>query len=149
MKIEIKNYKRDSVMSEETECFSATIYVDGVKAGTVSNRGHGGCNDYYWSNPVLGKQLEEYAQAQTTQYEFEKLDQLIDDIVAQVATEKQMKGWMKKHTCFRLKGDDRGTWRRLSGGPVDQAATELLTKKYGDQLEIILTDSNITEAAKL
>ena len=46
MRIELKNVKHVESMSEETECFTANLYVDGKKIGAVSNRGHGGCHDY-------------------------------------------------------------------------------------------------------
>lgn len=47
MKIELKGIKHYPSMSEETNCYEASLYVDGVKIGTVSNRGTGGCDDFY------------------------------------------------------------------------------------------------------
>ena len=52
MKITLKNVKVHRDLSEETLCFSASIYLDGKKAGTVSNRGCGGCNVHYWKNRI-------------------------------------------------------------------------------------------------
>lgn len=46
MNIELKAVKYFAAMSEETHCFTATIYVDGKRFCKVSNRGHGGCDDY-------------------------------------------------------------------------------------------------------
>jgi len=46
MNIEIKNIKFIASMTRETHCFSASLYQDGVKIGTVKNDGHGGCNQY-------------------------------------------------------------------------------------------------------
>lgn len=45
MKFELKNVQYNALMSEETYCFSANLYIDGVFAFTVANRGHGGCNE--------------------------------------------------------------------------------------------------------
>lgn len=45
MKIELRNIKYAAFASEETSCFEATIYVDGIKAGRASNQGHGGPTD--------------------------------------------------------------------------------------------------------
>jgi hypothetical protein len=42
MKIEVKNVQYMAANSDETLCYSATVYIDGVKAGEASNRGHGG-----------------------------------------------------------------------------------------------------------
>ena len=41
MKIELKSIKYSAFMSEETNAFEATVYIDGTKAGRASNRGHG------------------------------------------------------------------------------------------------------------
>jgi len=45
MKIELRGISVNSHLSEENFCFSATLVVDGKVVGTVSNRGHGGCDD--------------------------------------------------------------------------------------------------------
>lgn len=47
MEITIKKLKVIKAMSEETLCFTATVYVDGKKAGTAQNRGFGGMTDVY------------------------------------------------------------------------------------------------------
>jgi len=43
--ITLKNIKVHVTLSEETPCYTAIAYVDGKKLGTVSNRGHGGCDE--------------------------------------------------------------------------------------------------------
>jgi len=45
--IELRGIKRTAWASEETHCYQATLYVDGEKWGTVSNQGHGGCDDFH------------------------------------------------------------------------------------------------------
>ena len=47
MKIELKKISFNERMSEETNCFIADLYIDGVKAGECKNEGHGGPTDYY------------------------------------------------------------------------------------------------------
>lgn len=47
MKIEIKNIKHSEWASHETDCFTASVYIDGKRAGTVRNDGMGGCNFYH------------------------------------------------------------------------------------------------------
>jgi hypothetical protein len=42
MQIELRNVKHAAFASEETPCFSATVYIDGQKAGEASNEGRGG-----------------------------------------------------------------------------------------------------------
>lgn len=47
MDITLKNVKHMASLSEETHCYSADLYVDGMKWGEVSNRGHGGPDDFH------------------------------------------------------------------------------------------------------
>ena len=47
MKVELKKIKIHEDMSEETTCFNAEIYIDGINVGTTSNDGRGGCTDYH------------------------------------------------------------------------------------------------------
>jgi hypothetical protein len=42
MIVTLKNLKVAEFASEETTCFSATVYLDGKRAMTVKNDGHGG-----------------------------------------------------------------------------------------------------------
>lgn len=46
MKIQLKNIHHSEQLSEETNAFSANLYINGIKAGVASNRGHGGPTDY-------------------------------------------------------------------------------------------------------
>jgi len=46
MKIELKNFKHAAFASHETNCYEATVYVDGKKAFYASNEGHGGADFY-------------------------------------------------------------------------------------------------------
>ena len=61
MKIELKNIKYAAFASQETSCYEATIYIDGKKAGTVENNGHGGSDNVHpWE---LANEIDEYAKA--------------------------------------------------------------------------------------
>jgi hypothetical protein len=53
MKVELKNVKHFAPMSEETECFTATIYIDGKRVGTTQNQGHGGPTDCDFDDPEI------------------------------------------------------------------------------------------------
>lgn len=44
MKFELKNVNFYPRLSEETNCFVASLYVDGKMICTVKNDGHGGCD---------------------------------------------------------------------------------------------------------
>lgn len=51
MKLELKNIKHSAFASQETNCYEATLYVDGSRFAVVGNEGHGGPDRVY---PVAG-----------------------------------------------------------------------------------------------
>lgn len=60
MKIELKNIKHAAFNSEETQCFTASVYINGVRSGTVRNGGHGGSD--HFEPRALQETLEAYAR---------------------------------------------------------------------------------------
>lgn len=101
MQITLKNVKHYESMSEETNCFEATVYIDGKKAGSVSNRGCGGPNEM---DHDLYLRLTEYAKtlpAETTiingqSYTFpHSADSLIDKALIAILYEKEAKRFRK------------------------------------------------------
>jgi hypothetical protein len=60
MNITLKNVEYSARLSEETTCFSASIYVDGILSGTAANRGTGGATDIH---PLeLEERINEYCK---------------------------------------------------------------------------------------
>lgn len=139
MNLELKNVKVHQDVSEETTCFSATVYAAGKKVGVVSNDGRGGSHRYHWTDRDLGAKLEAWAETQPTEFEFEKLDQLVSDLVERAEVLKQLKRWTAKGTAFRLKGDAPGVWHicKVAFGP--RVAAEL-RRRHGDALEMIANE---------
>jgi hypothetical protein len=45
-RITLKNVKYFAPMSQETHCYTASVYFDGVRVGTTENNGHGGCDSH-------------------------------------------------------------------------------------------------------
>jgi hypothetical protein len=142
VKLTLKNIKEHPDMSEETNCFSATIYVDGKKAGFVKNEGRGGCNFYTWLDPQVGAAVDAWAKTQDTEFDFEKLDQILDKLLGQEEILRQLRRWSKKQTCFRLKGDKKGAWRNVQA-PHSAKVVEFIQGKYGDKVECILDPANL------
>ena len=60
MKIELRNLKTAAFASHETHCFSATIYINGAKLGTVENEGMGGSNHIH--PHYLAQRIDAYAK---------------------------------------------------------------------------------------
>jgi hypothetical protein len=64
MKVEIKNLKHNSRMSEETDCFSADLWINGKKAAYVENTGKGGSHSMHFTDPAIEREFNEWAEAQ-------------------------------------------------------------------------------------
>jgi hypothetical protein len=118
MKVELKNVKICDWMSEETTCFTASVWIDGKKAGTVENTGKGGCNSYFWNQqPVKGQEFEKWARTLPpcdSQYGPLPMDAdlYISDLLDAWETAKLVKKHTKKGCIvFRCTGDDRGAFR--------------------------------------
>jgi hypothetical protein len=147
MEVTLKNLKVHKDMSEETLCFSASIYIDGKKSGRVSNRGHGGPHMIHFDDPVVAQRFTAWADAQDLPFDFEKDCQIIDNILNKMEEEKQYKTWCRSKICFRLKGDEVGEWRNMGYKGIRKMTTAqyhevrtAVVEKYGDKVEEILND---------
>ena len=107
MKIELKNVKHIEHMSEETNCFTASIYIDGKRAGEVSNRGQGASHDYHPRE--LYQTLDTHAQTLQSQawtlnnepVEIKPCpDSIIDEIMTNHLVGKDLKRAMSKRILF-------------------------------------------------
>lgn len=107
MKIEIKNLRHYSEMSQETNAFTCDLFVDGKKIGYCRNTGCGGPTDYYAFDGKKDILLsaEEYAKTLPDiefEYNNEKhyfkstLENFIDEEVEKQLKEKEDKKYAKK-----------------------------------------------------
>ena len=118
--MELKNLSLNTSMSEETHCFRASVYINGKRMFSVSNRGCGGANEYSPSDFGKGKEAFEEAMAiareEARQYTLKKIelgedlqwaidderlkDELIDWLIADLINEqltlKEMRKALKK-----------------------------------------------------
>lgn len=136
MKLELRGLKVDSKLSRETIAFTADLYADGVKAAVARNHGHGASNLYDWVSREARERVEAWAAAQPTTYEFEKLDQIVNRLIAVADTEKWLARNCKTKTVFRLVGDHRGDWRTLNR-PYGPEAQKFLDEKYPGKVEVV------------
>lgn len=107
MKVEIKNVKHSQFASHETNCFEATVYIDGKRMGTVSNDGQGGPNDY--DSRALVEALTEYAKTLPTRtWKLDDqvlevhpdMDTAIDDLLMANLYSRDLKRVMTKRILF-------------------------------------------------
>jgi len=101
----LKNVSVNQRMSEETTCFSANVYRDGVKVLAVSNRGYGGAHGY--DEYVRGALADADAYAKSLPDAIycgrilsSDLDSLVDTLLNEHLLEKDAKKYLKKF-CFK------------------------------------------------
>ena len=137
MKIEIKNLRHYSEMSQETNAFTCDLFVDGKKIAYCRNNGCGGNTDY---NAFEGKEdillsAEEYAKTlPDIEFEFNNekhyfkstLENLIDGEVGKQLKEKEDKKNEKKlqkdcekSICYEIpNGYALITWKNYTIGQL-------------------------------
>ena len=107
MEITLKDISHNERLSEETNCFSATIYIDGKKAGEASNHGHGG------PTMIHPRKLEQkiHAYAKTLPpIEVEGMtlemdaELLIGDLLAEYLTRRDMRKAFRTRLLFTKAG---------------------------------------------
>ena len=94
MKIELKSIKFSEAMSEETNAFTANLYINGKKVGYCKNQGHGGCTDYNSDAPEFRsviKDAETYCSAlPKTKWKGMEFDQSLESVIDQL-----LEDWLK------------------------------------------------------
>jgi hypothetical protein len=118
MKIELKNVKFLESMSEETNCFTADVFINGKKIAYASNQGHGGPTDYrVYDNKdaSLLKEAEAFflakpeVEVEVSGYKFMSqptLEGEIDDLMEnflQAKDNKKRENHFKKGICYGTK----------------------------------------------
>jgi len=133
MEIELKNIKYVAALSEETHCFTASLYIDGKKRGEVSNRGHGGCNEY--TDPTAEDEINAYAKTLPKKWAFEQwFDQdaeiLICNLINDYLDRKQLQKELK---AVVLTIKDGSLWQyKLKSGKREELIEHL--KRRGEQV---------------
>lgn len=135
----LKNVSVNQRMSEETTCFSADVYRDGVKVISVTNRGCGGAHGY--CEYVKGALDDADAYAKTrpaTVYQgvtiAPDLDSMIDDLLNEHLLEKDAKKYLKKF-CFK----DGGYLYTMNVAPDCAKTAAYVASKYPNA--IIMRDA--------
>jgi hypothetical protein len=109
MRVELKNIKENRTMSDETPCFSATVYVDGKKVGWVINRGTGGCNSYDLPRTLLDKL--EVASAKRVGHDFEAFDAVTYELLDLHNLRREAKRTKAEFPVRARRGKDEFGWR--------------------------------------
>lgn len=99
----IKNCKIIQSMSEETYCFTATLYYEGKKVAHASNRGCGGPTDFDWVSPEAKAKCLAVASATKPEYPYPQflLEGIVDELVGEHDVRDELKRAMRTKTLFR------------------------------------------------
>lgn len=133
MKIELRNVKYNKSMSDETPCFSATLYADGVIALGVFNRGCGGATEYgiisqkASSTRDLMAKIEAYAAAEYPN-DGEPMESLLMDLFGQHLIRKELNSKMKTHIA--MIEDGNLYYLKIRAGAAYAKAVEVAQQKY-------------------
>jgi hypothetical protein len=101
-RISLKGYK--TLRSPDSGAMSATILLDGKTAGEVYNGGHGGPNEYYWTDKTWAALRVAEAEAaawnaalpEADRFSFEVLDVYVEYLANELLIEKKAATIRKK-----------------------------------------------------
>ncbi len=137
MKIELKRIEHSARMSEETECFTADLWVDGVKIGTVSNHGTGGC-DNFWGDQAAYAAADAWCKANLPKWTMGEttfdtdIEMHVGALLEEYLNRKDMKRAMSKNLLF-TKPDTAGVYEIKAKAPMKPTDPRLIshiTTKY-------------------
>lgn len=135
-RITLKAVRLNAAMSEETTCYSATVYLDGKKVGTAMNHGHGGPDFYRWSDDAGGAEVERIG----SEYDpspYGGLETLMGVLLDRFEDEKVAKRYAKKGTpvsVFVEVGDGREARIAL---PTARQVADVQADYPGKKLRVI------------
>lgn len=144
--ITFKNLAEHRNMSEETICFEATLFIDGVRVAFVENSGKGGMTNI---SPVeasdkvkrLLERAKAFALTQTWEYKgkqepYGDLESYIDTLVADELSRKDLVrrfGRQIKDKVLVLIGGDIYTFNCA----FNDANSAAIKRKHGDEVKIL------------
>jgi hypothetical protein len=138
-------------LSEETQCFSLDLYVDGKKFAHVSNRGHGGCDEVHTYAPFTQDDLERVTEEMKgdkflVDSEFEQFDAGVSTLFSMWVAAKDITSGCKKNALYLRDGDLYTNGYKNKAAP-DQRLFDHVKNRYPDA--VILNGMDVAEAAKL
>lgn len=168
--IELRGIQHNERMSEETNCYSAKVFVDGKHVFDVSNHGHGGCDDFH---PIKGgwtvQQIWDFdakikAESPDRPTDLppidgkpftmkDDLESIFGDIVTKFLIMKDFKRHMRSKVLFVLPGENptkgarqmsyKGV-RSLSADQVAKASAAIAVKYPNATIMNNLTDAELS-----
>lgn len=118
--IELKKVKICKFASQETQCFEAEVWVNGVRAGFVSNEGTGGC--------------DRYVAIEKGEFSNGGLEQILNDIAVAELPNRVFHGLVIKPTSETIINDLLNEGEKLKTFTRDMKTKILYTSLSGERL---------------
>ena len=137
MRVELKCVRLNQRLSEETNCFSADLWCDGVNVGEVTNRGMGGPNEYRARVGMVSKLQAFFVYAKTVhpEFKYEPEDVLISDLLDDAADAKRLAKLVKqcqRSTLFIKPGEQKtGVYWEIKVPITPELRAKVLAKHPG------------------
>jgi len=128
MKIELKNINYAEFASEETNCYSASLYVDGKRLGVVRNDGHGG-PDYFDGNQADFNKVNDWCKANLPKWEAFGSSGITD---LEMHCASLLSDWLLEKEYKRL---SRGKILFIEGGDLMHVSFKRVRKITQDHLD--------------
>jgi hypothetical protein len=158
MKIELKNLKVSPHLSQETNAFTADIWLDGKRVGHARNQGHGGNTDICIEDPTTRQRLQDWCKAQPpvpSSYGGDPLpmdDELyIDRLVEKAEKLKIVKDQLRRKkgkTLVKLRDDPRNSFS-VWNVPYTPEVGAKIRAAQGDKLLVIFNEDPVLAAELL
>lgn len=137
---QLKNVKIHHGLSEETYCYTASLYLNGKKVADCSNHGTGGPDDYHWVSPEAKEEVLAITRAlhpEASQYSV-SVEFVVGDLLNKYEENRKLQRLMKKETLFRIPGEtyEEGEYNRVKV-KFDGVVKNVLVSKYGPQVFIL------------
>ena len=134
----LKNFKVMAALSEETLCFTASLYRDGKKIGHVGNRGHGAwLVDIDRADDAIALTDHVDAMPEEDGYRI-----TVDCFMSMLAEDAVQLRWGKSQcrtkTLFLLDGENADQGYRFVNAKYSDGIQKFLNEKYGDRVTFIL-----------
>lgn len=156
MKIELKSIKHSKFASEETECYTASLYVDGKKIGTVKNAGHGGCDEFI-GDQAKYRETDDWCKANLPKWTLgdgpadneTTLELYCGELLENWMFEQEYRTTIRKKVLFKYPDDagKAGVYQIGCKGKVTPAHIAAVKRKEPDA--IILNEMPLAEAVAI
>jgi hypothetical protein len=137
-RISLKNLKVHTRLSEETPCYTASIYFDGKKVAEVENRGDGGCDNHYITNQPGWDEMQNYVDTFEPEVwnhgdscgaMMPDIEWVCAELINDWYVERDLKALLRKRVLF-LRPDAEGIYQTKA--LRNKAAVEAAAIRYAD-----------------